>query len=217
MDYVRARTTMVDSQLRTNRIGDPAVLKAMSDVPRERFLPKALHGVAYSDEDIQLAGGRFLIEPLALARLLQTAAPKPQDIALVIGCGTGYAATILSKLAATVISIQPDIAAAARLQPLLDSLEADNVVLTVAADPTAGDPSQAPFDVILLVGSVDGVPDSLLQQLGEGGRLTAVIHDGRLGKGTAYTRVHGVIGARTLFDAQISHLPGFSKPPVFAF
>jgi protein-L-isoaspartate(D-aspartate) O-methyltransferase len=217
MDYARARLNMVDNQLRPNRIGDPRLLGAMLEVPRERFVPKALAGVACTDEDLRLPNGRYLIEPLALARLIQAAEVGPQDVVLVLGCTTGYASAVLARLAATVILMVPDAAAAARLEPLLDELGADNVVVTIGDDPTAGHPSQAPFDVILLTGSVDAVPPALLEQIGEGGRLVAVMAGKRVGRGVLFTRLHGVVGRRTLFDAQIPRLPGLPTPKTFAF
>ena len=217
MDYARARLNMVENQLRPNRIDDPRLVSAMLEVPRERFVPKALAGVAHTDEDLRLPNGQYLIEPLALARLVQGAQVAPQEVVLVLGCATGYASAVLARLAATVILMVPDATAAARLEPLLDELGADNVVVTVGDDPSAGHPSQAPFDVILLTGSVDTVPPALLEQIGEGGRLVAVVAGERVGRGVLFTRLHGVVGHRTLFDARIPRLPGVPKPKTFAF
>lgn len=217
MDYARARSNMVENQLRPNRIDDPRLIDAMLEVPRERFVPKALGGVAYADEDLRLPDGSWLIEPLALARLIQAARVRAQDVVLVLGCSTGYAGAVLARLAATVILLAPDDAAAARLEPLFDELGADNVVVTIGDDPTAGHPSQAPFDVILLTGSIDSVPAHLLDQVGEGGRLVAVVAGERVGRGVLFTRMHGVIGRRTLFDAQIARLAGVKKTAAFAF
>jgi protein-L-isoaspartate(D-aspartate) O-methyltransferase len=217
MDYARARLNMVENQLRPNRIDDPRLVSAMLEVPRERFVPKALAGVAHTDEDLRLPNGQYLIEPLALARLVQGAQVAPQEVVLVLGCATGYASAVLARLAATVILMVPDATAAARLEPLLDELGADNVVVTVGDDPSAGHPSQAPFDVILLTGSVDTVPPALLEQIGEGGRLVAVVADERVGRGVVFTRLHGIIGRRTLFDARIPRLPGVPAPQTFAF
>ncbi len=217
MDYARARSNMVDNQLRPNRIDERPLLDAMLHVPRERFVPKALAGVAYADEDLRLPDGRYLIEPLALARLIQSARVGRQDVVLVLGCATGYAAAVLARLAATVILLAPDEAAAAKLEPLLDELGADNVVVIPGGDPTAGHPSQAPFDVILATGSLDTVPAALLDQIGEGGRLVAVVAGERVGRAVLFTRLHGVIGRRTLFDAQIPRLAGVARATEFAF
>lgn len=217
MDYTQARVNMVENQLRPNQIDEPGLLAAMLEVPRERFVPKALRGVAYADEDLALPNGRFLIEPLALARLVQTAQPRPKDVVLLLGCYTGYAATILARLAGTVIVLTPDPASARQLEGLFDSLRVDNAVVTVNDDPLAGHPSQAPFDVILVVGAVDDVPITLLDQIGEGGRLVAVIEGGRIGKGTLFSRLHGVVGRRVMFDAQIPRLPDLKPKTEFIF
>jgi protein-L-isoaspartate(D-aspartate) O-methyltransferase len=217
MDHARARINMVESQLRPNRIDDPRLLEAMREVPRERFLPKLLRGVAYADEDLLLPGGGHLIEPLVLARLIQAARIRPQDVVLVVGCTTGYAAVVLARMAATVILLQLDAGRAEQVESLLEELAVDNVVVVTGEDPAAGHPSQAPFDVVLLIGAVEVVPPALLEQIGEGGRLVAVIDAGRIGKGTLLTRLHGVIGSQVVFDAQIPRLPGLPRRVEFAF
>ena len=216
MDYARARLNMVNNQLRPNRVDDPNVLDAMAEIPRERFLPKALRGVAYADEDLPLPDGGWLIEPLVLARLIQGAGVREADVVLVIGCSTGYAGVVLSRLAATVILVEPE-AAAQAVERLLDELGVDNVAVVVSDDPAAGDPSQAPFDIVFLVGSVASVPPSLFEQIGETGRIVAVLDDGRIGKATLFTKLHGVVGQREMFDAQIPPCPGLVASPGFAF
>jgi len=217
MDFVQARANMVDNQLRTNRISDPVVLSAMGSIPREFFLPKALHGVAYADEDLHLPNGQFLIEPLVFARLLQAATIGRDDVVLVVGCDTGYAPAVVSRLAATVIFVQANEEAAKRIQPILDQLEADNVVTSVHADPGQGDAEQAPFDAIMIIGAVDTIPDHLTDQLNDEGRLVTVEGRGRVGKGVVVNKYHGHLARRTLFDA---HVPDFSclqATPAFAF
>lgn len=217
MDSVQARTNMVENQLRTNRINDPAVLAAMASVPRELFLPKAFHGVAYTDEDLLLADGRFMIEPLVFARMLQAAAIGKDDIVLVVGCDTGYAAAVASKLAATVISVQRDQEEEARIQPLLDQVEADNVATSVRVRPIDGDPDQAPFHVILVIGALESVPEALVDQLNDDGRLIAVEGRGRVGRGVAISRMHGVPAKRELFDAHVPDFKDIETAPAFAF
>jgi protein-L-isoaspartate(D-aspartate) O-methyltransferase len=217
MDHARARITMVENQLRPNRIDEPRLLDAMREVPRERFLPKLLRGVAYADEDLRLPAGGHLIDPLVLARLIQAAQIRPQDVVLVVGCSTGYAGVVLARMAATVILLQLGAAAAEQVESLLEELAVDNVVVVTGDDPAAGHPSQAPFDVILLVGAVPEVPAALLEQIGEGGRLAAVVESGRIGKGTLFTRLHGVVGRQVLFDAGIPRLPGLQERVEFAF
>lgn len=217
MDSAQARSNMVDNQLRTNRIGDPAVLRAMGEVPRELFLPKAFHGVAYADEDLVLPDGQFMMEPLVFARLLQAAAIGGDDVVLVIGCDTGYAAAVASKLAATVISVQRSDEASAQIQSHLDQVEADNVVSCVSANPAGGDPGQAPFDVIIMIGAVDAVPEALIDQLSDDGRLVAVEGLGRIGRGVVVSKYHGTAAKRALFDAHVPNFKDAQKEPKFAF
>lgn len=216
MDHARARANMVTNQLRPNRVEDPRLLDAMATVPRERFLPKALRGVAYADEDLPVPDGYWLIEPLVLARLIQAAEVQDSDVILVVGCATGYAGAVLARLAATVILLAPS-AVAATVEALLDDLGVDNVVVTATDEPAAGHPSQAPFDVIVVVGSVPEVPPALLEQIGEGGRIAVVISEGRVGKIMVLTRLHGVIGRREVFDAQTPPCPGLDASPGFTF
>ena len=127
MDYARARLNMVNNQLRPNRVDDPNVLDAMAEIPRERFLPKALRGVAYADEDLPLPDGGWLIEPLVLARLIQAAGVREADVVLVVGCSTGYAGVVLARLAATVILVEPAGGGAGRRERCSTSSGVDNV------------------------------------------------------------------------------------------
>jgi len=217
MDFVQARANMVDNQLKTNRISDPAVLAAMGTVPRELFLPKALHGVAYADEDLHLPDGQFIIEPLVFARLLQAADIGRDDVVLMLGCDTGYSAAVASKLAATVIFVQRNEGKAARIQPVLDQVEADNVVAAIHDDPIGGDPEQAPFDVIMVIGAVNNVPPALIDQLNDDGRLVAVEGHGRVGKGVVVTKIHGTAAKRVLFDAYVPDFNGVQAAADFAF
>ncbi len=216
IDYAAVRANMVENQLRPNRIDDPRLLQAMGDVPRERFVPEALRGCAYGDDDLALGGGRFLIEPLALAKLLQVAEPRPGNVALAIGDATGYAAAVLARLVATVVLLVPGEVDAGPVEALLGELGCGNVVLRTG-EALAGHPAQAPYDVIVLTGSVPELPDALLDQLAEGGRLTAVVERGRSGKVTVARKVNGAVGQLTPFDAQIPRLPGLRRETGFQF
>ncbi len=215
-DHAEARRRMVDNQLKPNRITDRRVLAAMGAVPRELFVPPALRGAAYVDEDLPLGDGRFLIEPLALAKLLQAARVAPHDVALVIGDSTGYVGAVLARLAATVILLATSRDEAAELDAKLAQTGADNAVVQVGV-PREGLPSQAPFDVILIVGAVREVPEALLRQLTDGGRLVAVMCDGRPGEVTLFTRIGDSFGRVAVDDALIPELPALRPPPRFTF
>lgn len=218
MDYATARRNMVESQIRTNRVDDPLVVAAMRDVPREAFLPKTVSAFAYVDEAIQVSPGRYLLEPLVLARLLQAAEIQETDIALEIGCATGYAAAVMSRIANTVVALESDKTLAGAATKTLADLQFDTVA--VVEGPLAdGYPKQAPYDVIVFGGAVAAVPDAILDQLGEGGRLVAVVQGrpGTVGKGVLLTRSGGLISRREMFDLGAPFLPGFEPHPTFTF
>jgi len=191
MDFAAARRNMVENQLRPNRIDDPRVLEAMGRVPREVFVPPSLKGVAYSDEDLDLGDGRRLIEPLAFAKMLQAAAPREGETALVVGDDTGYVAAVLARLVATVFMLVERPEEADAIERRLADLECENVVLQ-PGDPRRGLPEVGPFDVILLAGSVVEVPQTLLAQLADGGRLVAVVSHGHCGHVTVFERIGDV-------------------------
>lgn len=215
-DFVAARKQMVDSQLLPNKVTDARLIEAMSAVPREAFLPQARRGVAYMDEDAQVAPGRYVIAPMVFARLLQAAAVSDTDAVLDVGCATGYSTAVLARIASVVVAVEEDAALAAQASANLASTGVENAA--VAAGPlNAGYPAQAPYDVIVLEGSVEEVPAPLLGQLNEGGRLVAVLAGRGIGKATLYTRTGGVIGHRQLFDAGLPPLPGFAREAGFVF
>ncbi len=216
-DFAAARLNMVESQLRTNKVTDLRLLGAFEIVPRELFVPEPLRGIAYIDEDVALGGGRFVMEPRVLARLLQAAQPGPEDVALDLGCGSGYATAILSRLVATVVALEDDAALATAVNRTLGELEIDNAVV-VEGRLTEGYPKQAPYNVILLGGAVAEVPAAIADQLAEGGRLVTVISAGPgLGRATLMRRDGGVVSSRVLYDAALPVLPGFEAAPGFVF
>lgn len=218
MDYTTARHNMVEGQIRPNKVTDPLVTQAMETIPREIFVPKHLRGIAYTDEDLDLGGGRWLMEPLTLARLLQEAAIEDTDVALDIACGTGYATAILSRMASTVVALESDPDYGARASAAVGELGIDNAAV-ISGDLTRGCSDQGPFDVILINGGVEYVPQEILDQLADGGRLVTVVRKpgAPVGLATMYTRRGDAFGHRALFDAGVPILPGFSKPPQFTF
>lgn len=217
IDYHSARLNMVDSQIRPNKVSDPAIIEAMLSVPRERFVPASLRGIAYVDEDIPLGGGRYLMEPMVLGRLLQVAAIAPDDVVLDVGCGSGYASVVMARLARNVVALEEDPALARQAAGLVGELAVPNVTI-VEGKLAAGYPSRAPYNVILLNGAVSVVPPAITGQLANGGRLVAVVQgNSGMGKGVLMTRADDALGQRVVFDAATPLLPGFAAQPSFVF
>ena len=216
-DYTAARVNMVESQVRPNRVTDPRILTAMLELPRERFVAEPMRGIAYVDEDVPLGGGRYLAEPMVLARLAQAAQIESGDLVLEIGAVTGYGAALLSRLARQVIALESDPALARRAETTLRELGIGNV--SVVTGPLGvGEPRHAPYDAIVISGAVQHVPQALLEQLGEEGRLVAVVTaPGEPGRATVFTRIAGAYSRRVAFDAGSRPLPGFAVEPGFAF
>jgi protein-L-isoaspartate(D-aspartate) O-methyltransferase len=217
VEYAAARLNMVDSQLRTNKVTNADLIAAFESVPREAFVPERLSTAAYMDEDIALGNGRYLMEPMVLARLLQEARPGPGDVVLDVGCGTGYATAILAKLAATVVALESDPELAAAATKVLADLGIDNAIV-VEGPLTAGWPAQAPYGVILLNGAVAQVPEAIRGQLADGGRLVTVQKPDRgPGQGIVMRRSGDSAAGRPVFDAATPILPGFAPETGFVF
>lgn len=217
-----ARLNMVEGQLRTNKVIDEAVLEGFLTVPRERFVPTALRGIAYVDDDVPLGNGRVLVEPLVLARLLQLAEIRKDDKILEIGCATGYATAILARIAARVVALESDAQLIAVARRELAALDCGNVQLQ-EGPLDAGWSAGAPYDVILINGEVGEIPAALSEQLAEGGRLVTVTEgqaspaDARCGRALLMTRAEGRVSSRTVFDATVQPLPGFARAAAFVF
>ena len=216
-DHAAARRNMVSGQIRTNRVSDERLIEAMEEIPRERFVPPAKRGVAYVDEDVEIAPGRYLMEPMVLARMVQEAGIAADDMVLDVGCGTGYATAVMSRLAGTVIALDVDGSLAAEAERTLNAVGADNAI--VVTGPLAeGYARQAPYDVILLAGAVDHLPQALADQLAEGGRIVGVLREaGGVGQATLWARHRGALSSRSLFEASLPPLPGIARPVQFEF
>ena len=211
-----ARRHMIESQIMPSGVNDPGLLAALEAVPREIFVPKPLQGVAYVDEDLEVAPGRYLMEPRVFAGLLLAAGLGEGDVVLDVGCGRGYHTAVLARLAGTVVALESDETLAAQASETLTELGVDNAA--VVSGPLAeGYPSQAPYDVIFLSGAVEEIPEALSAQLDPSGRLLAVIGAGGTGQATLTLRHGEALSHRSLFDAAIPPLPGFEPEPGFVF
>ncbi len=214
--FAVARRHMVESQLLPNKVSDGPVVEAMATIPRERFVPKAYRGVAYIDDDLPIGDGRYLLEPVVLARMVEAAEITKDDLVLDVGPATGYSTAVLATLANTVVGLEtaPDLAAKAT--ELLASLGVDNAAI-IEGPLEQGLPDQGPFDVIILQGAVEVVPQALLDQLAPEGRLLAVVIESGVGKASRYLRIDDRFGRRVLFDAGVPRLPGFRREREFQF
>jgi len=217
-DFALARRNMIDGQLRPNRVTNAQLLAAIGELPRERFLPDGLQSVAYADDDVPVGNGRYLMEPMVLARLIQSLQPRPDDRALVIASGRGYGAALLARLVNSVVAAESDPALAAAAEQIAKELGLSNVRQTVGSL-DAGGPGSAPYDAILIEGAVRQVPQAIFDQLGEGGRLATVVAgaEGVAGAAQLFVKEGGVVSGRPLFDAGTPALPGFAPPARFTF
>jgi len=215
-DAAAARRHMVDGQIRTADVTNPTLIAAMQTVPRELFAPPALAAQAYSDGDVSLGQGRALLRPIVLGKLIQGADLRPGDRVLDVGCGTGYSAAVLTHMGAGVVALEEDADLARRAEAALAGAGAGQV--TVVRGPlTAGWPAAAPYDLILLEGAIEVVPDALGRQLKRNGRLAAIFGRGPAAKAMIYRPLEEHLVGRPIFDAAAPPLPGFAAPPAFVF
>lgn len=213
-DFQAMRRAMVESQLRTNAVNDPRVTAAIEAVAREEFVPAERRTTAYIDRAVPLSGGRAMNPPLATARLIVEAGIGPSDKVLVVGAASGYAAAIVAGLAGSVVALESDagLVAAAKVQ-----LKGLANVTVASGDLTKGAAKGGPYDVILIDGAVEDVPESLSRQLAEGGRLAAGIVENGVTRLAIGYKSGDVIGYDRIMDAEAVVLPGFAKPRGFAF
>ncbi len=216
MNQEQARRMMVDGQIRPSDVTDPALIAAMLDVPRERFVGGAWKTMAYGDAAIPLTagGGRMLLAPRVFAKLVQAAAIGPGDVVLDVGCGTGYSAAVLARLASSVVALEEDETMAAAAEEALAEIGNTAVVRGPLVE---GYPSEGPYDAILIEGAVEELPARLGRQLKEDGRLVAIVGSGPVGRATVSRWVGGAFSGHAVFDASAPVLPGFARPAAFVF
>ncbi len=217
MDFENARRIMVDSQIRPNDVTEPRIVAAFLKVARENFVPPAQKAIAYSETEIATSPGRALWTPRDFAKLVRHLSPKRSDFALVVGAGAGYEAAILGELVETVIGLDADEALVSETADRLAAAGIDGA-LCVAGDLRSGLPDQGPFDLILVNGMVETVPDAWLSQLSDGGRLGVVVQASPgLGTARIYARAREKVSFRTVFEASPPKFDEFNAMPGFAF
>ncbi len=215
-DYAAAREMMVDCQVRPSDVTRYAVIDAMLEVPRERFVPSSKRSVAYAGEAIEMASGRWLLDPRVFAKMIDAAEIGPGDAVLDVGCGLGYSSAVLSRVCQAVIAVESDEGMAKAAEETLSALGYDNAAV-LNTPLVEGADSEKPFEVILVQGGVGDVPQALFDQLAEGGRLVAIWMEGSFGQVRVSTKTGATVSHRWIFDAAAPLLPGFSKEASFAF
>lgn len=214
-----ARKHMVDSQIHTAGVIDPRILEAFTSLQRERFVPENLSKVACTDENLPLGEGRFLMEPVVHARMIEVAEPKSTDIVLDVGGATGYSAAILAPMVSTVIALEETNNFLDYATWIWNELGIRNIQAFQGKLPD-GNPASGPYDIIFINGAVSEIPQKLIDQLAPSGRLIAVLKKAGnvLGETTIVQKTAGGnFSARGLFEAGLPYLPGFEPKPVFKF
>lgn len=212
-DFATRRTMMVDTQVRPNDVTKFPIIAAMLAVPREAFVPASRREAAYVGENVELAPGRVLLEPRNFAKMLDALDIQPSDLVLDIGCGLGYSAAVMARMAEAVVALDSD-EFAAKAEANLSQGGADNVAV-VAGSLTEGAAKHGPYDVIVIEGGVEDVPAAILAQLKEGGRVGALVMQGPLGTLRIGRKIDGLVGWRDAFNASAPVLAGFAKVKEF--
>ena len=221
-DFAAARENMVNSQVRPTDVTDYALIDAMLDIPRERFVPSAKRFAAYIDEDLDISAAaegsspRYLLEPSPFAKLVQLASISPGETVLDVGCNTGYSTAVIARLCGSVIGIEEDTGLVSFATDALLDLGVDNAVV-VEGRLRDGYPKEAPFDAIVIQGAVDEVPETLTSQLRDGGRLVAVVGRGLSGRARLFVKEEGIVSSRPVFNAALPTLEGFTRDVGFVF
>ena len=219
-DFAAMRTNMVENQLRTSAVTGYRLLDAMGQVPREMFVEPGRRSVAYTDIDVPIASTdstpRMLVRPMVFAKLVQAADIKQDDFLMVVGCGCGYSLAILARLASAVVGVEENPGLAERADELLTELGVENADV-VQKPLNAGCASQGPYDVILFDGSAPTIPDVILSQLRDHGRLVYVNGSSPGAEAVLIQRSGEHFGRRILFNATAPELPGFAPEPGFVF
>lgn len=214
-DYAKRRTMMVDTQVRPSDVTKFPIIDAMLTVQREEFVPASLREMAYVGENIDLGQGRTLLEPRTFAKIVDGLDIQPHHVALDLGCGMGYSTAVLAHLCDFVVAIEDDAERAADAQTLLSEHGVDNAA--VMEGPLAqGAPKSGPYDIIVIEGAVEQVPETLLDQLRDGGRIGCIFAEGTLGVVRIGHKIDGAVNWRFAFNASAPTLEAFRKAAAFS-
>lgn len=213
-DFAARRTMMVDTQVRPSDVTKFPIIEAMLSVPREDFVPNALREAAYMSENLELGAGRVMLEPRTLAKMLDALDIAGDHLVLDVGTGYGYSSAVIARMAEAVVALEEDEDLARDAQQALMDAGADNVI-THTGPLVDGAPDHGPYDVIVLQGGVSDVPDALMDQLKDGGRIAALFVEGALGEVRIGYKRDGQVTWRRAFNAGAPVMNGFKRENAF--
>ncbi|ETX14759.1 protein-L-isoaspartate O-methyltransferase [Roseivivax halodurans JCM 10272] len=214
-DYAQRRKNMIDTQVRPADVTKYPIIAAMLKIPREVYLPSDRSEAAYISENVAIGPGRVMLEPRTFSKMLDWMGMSSDMLVLDIGCGYGYSAAVIAEIAEAVVAVEEDDALASEAETLLSEQGVDNVVLH--RGPLAeGAPEHGPYDAIVVEGAVEQVPQTLIDQLKDGGRIACVFEEDRLGVARIGYKLDGHVTWRFGFNAGAPVLPGFEKKKSFA-
>lgn len=213
-DFAARRVMMVDNQIRPSDVTKYPVIAAMLAVPREAYVPSDRREAAYVGENLAIGGGRTMVEPRTLAKLLDALNIQRDELVLNIGAGLGYSAAVIARMAEAVVAVEEE-GLAAEAQAALGDQRVDNVAV-IAGALASGAAKHAPYDVIFIEGGIEVLPDALVAQLKQGGRIGCLFMEGALGTARIGTKLGDGIVWRDAFNAAAPVLPGFERKAEFA-
>lgn len=214
-DSQALRTMMVDTQVRPSDVTKFPIIEAMLTVPREDFVPDALRATAYAGAPVDLGGGRTMLEPRTLAKMLDAVDIGPEDLVLDLGAGLGYGAAVIARMAEFVVALEEEEELVSEAETRLAAAGIDNVAV-ISGPLVEGDAKHGPYDVIFVEGAVQQVPLPILEQIKEGGRIVAIFAGNHVGTVRIGYRIGSDVDWRSAFDVAATVLPGFSAAPEFA-
>ena len=214
-DYKARRTMMVDTQVRPSDVTKFPIIDAMLNVPREDFVPASLREAAYIGENIALGANCVMLEPRTLAKMLDALSIEPDHVVLDLGCGLGYSTAILAKMAEFVVAVEEDADYATQAQNILSESGVDNAAV-MQGSLRDGAAKSAPYDIVMIQGAVEVVPDAILAQLRDGGRIACIFAEGALGVVRIGHKIDGAVNWRYAFNAGAPVLSGFQKEAAFS-
>jgi protein-L-isoaspartate(D-aspartate) O-methyltransferase len=213
-DFSARRTMMVDTQVRPSDVTKFPIIEAMLSVKREDFVTAAQREAAYMGDNLELGGGRVILEPRTLAKMLDALDIGPEELVLDIGSALGYSSAVIAHMAQAVVALEENEGWADEAQDALVAAGADNVI-THCGPLAAGAAEHGPYDVIVIQGGVSHVPNAINDQLKDGGRMACVFMDGALGEVRIGYKMDGRMSWRRAFNAGAPVLDGFARHAQF--